>query len=205
MNMSELERRADEIMSGASEPPYEPGYRLHHGRRTAALCAQIAETENIDCDRDILHAGALLHDIGKFACPEGVGHGPHGAGIFLDKFAGIAPRADLEAVAKLIAHHYDRPNSKWFEGKAKPSWPPDILALQDADVLDHFGMPGIWLAMHWAMHRHLSPAKTAENWFESDYMNGWRTEAARSLNFNCSRTLLASRIAEMDDFFRRLV
>ena len=47
---------------------------------------------------------------------------------------------ELEAVAQIVLHHYDRPNSIWFEGKEKPEWTPDILLVQDADVLDHFGV-----------------------------------------------------------------
>ena len=71
-------------------------------------------------------------------------------------------------------------------------------------LLDHFGVPGIWLTLHWATHKNFTPSQTITEWFTSEYMCSWRREARRSLNFQTSRRLLELRIAQMDDFFRRL-
>ena len=91
--------------------------------------------------------------------------------------ADLMDAEELEAVAQIVLHHYDRPNSVWFEGKEKPEWTPDILLVQDADVLDHFGVPGIWLTLHWATHKNFTPSQTITEWFTSEYMCSWRREA----------------------------
>lgn len=204
MNIEAIRARAVEMMAKTPETPCEPGYRLNHGRRTETLSLEIADAEKLSVDRDTLAMGALLHDIGKGSCAEGESHADRGAQIVRDTFADLFNPEELLNVAEIIAHHNERPNSKWYEGKEKPVWNLEILLVQDADVLDHFGTPGIWLSMHWAVYKNFSPAESVEQWFSSDYMSSWRQEARQSLNFRTSRRLLELRIAEMDAFFRRL-
>lgn len=199
-----IAERAIQQMARIPEPPYEPGYRLHHGQRVAKLAQQIATSENLPVHSERLAAGALLHDIGKFQCPKDASHAVQGAEIVRTHYCDLASSEDLEAIAQIVLHHYDRPLSMWFENKEKPSWCPEILVVQDADVLDHFGLSGIWLSLHWACHHAFSPLQAAENWFHSEHLCSWRTEARRSLNYATSRRMLELRIAEMDDFFRRL-
>jgi len=204
MNIEAIRARASEMMAKTPEVPCEPGYRLNHGRRTEILSLEIADAEKLSVDRDPLAMGALLHDIGKDSCVKGESHAECGAHILRDKFADLMSPDEIFNVAEIIAHHYERPNSKWYEGKEKPVWNLEILLVQDADVLDHFGTPGIWLSMHWAVYKNFGPAESVEQWFSSDFMCAWRQEARRSLNFRTSRRLLELRIAEMDAFFRRL-
>ncbi|MGI5870120.1 MAG: HD domain-containing protein [Kiritimatiellia bacterium] len=204
MNIEAIRARAVEKMTGIPEPPCEPGYRLHHGQRVEALALDIAQREKLDVNRDHLAIGALLHDIGKATTRENESHGEKGADIVRAEFADLMDADDLEAVAQIVLHHYDRPNSIWFDGKDKPAWPKEILIVQDADMLDHFGVPGIWLTLHWAAHKDFTPARTNTDWFTSEYMCSWRREARRSINFTASRRMLELRIAQMDDFFRQL-
>lgn len=204
MNAEAIRTRAVAMMTGKPEPPCEPGYRLHHGQRVETLALEIADREHVAVDRDRLAVGALVHDIGKAKCNPEASHAVKGAEIVRAEFADLMDAADLEAVAQIVLHHYDRPNSIWYEGKEKPEWSQDILLVQDADVLDHFGVPGIWLTLHWAAHKAFTPAQSINEWFTSEYMCSWRREARRSLNFQTSRRLLELRIAQMDDFFRRL-
>lgn len=204
LNLALIHEQARRLMGRAEEPPFEPGYRLHHGIRVEALSLDIAEAEALAVDRDILAVGARLHDIGK---SDGTsdGHGVRGAAIVRDRFADLLPGSACEAVAAIVQHHYERPNSKWYVGRAKPSWPTSILAVQDADVIDHFGLPGIWIALHRATQQGRSPDETRADWFETAHQSSRRIEARQSLNFASSRRMLELRIAEMDDFFRRLI
>ncbi len=204
MNADAIRKRTAEIMSGIVEIPYEPGYRLHHGERSERLCMQIADAEKLAVDREILAMGALMHDIGKSGCGKGESHAVRGARMVKEMFADLMSPEELAKVAGIVEHHFERPNGKWYAGKEKPSWNNEILIVQDADVLDHFGIPGIWLSMHWAAYRKLSPALARHEWFDSERMVAWRNESVRSINFEASRRLLDLRIAEMDDFFRRL-
>lgn len=205
MNIEAIRSRAIEMMAGQPEPPCEPGYRLHHGQRVETLALEIADREKLEVDHDRLAIGALLHDIGKADSGKGESHAVTGAQIVRTRFADLMDAEELEAVAQIVLHHFDRPNSIWFEGKEKPQWSPEILLVQDADMLDHFGIPGIWLSIHWATHKNLTPAQANTEWFISEYMSSWRREARRSLNYKTSRCMLERRIAQMDDFFRHLI
>ena len=204
MNTEAITARAVDRMSAIPEIPCEPGYRLHHGARAQKLALEIAEAEGLTVDRDALAMGALLHDIGKGGCPENESHAYRGAAIIQEAFRDLMDDTEREAVSEIVAHHYERPLSKWYADKEKPVWNNEILLVQDADVLDHFGIAGIWLALHWAAHKQFTPDQTIQEWETSAYMCAWREEARRSLNFKTSRRLLELRIAEMDDFFRRL-
>ncbi len=205
MNSDAIKKRTVEIMADTIELPYEPGYRLHHGARTATLCMEIADTEGLTVDREALALGALMHDIGKSSCSLGESHGVKGAQMVKELFADLMTPDELAKVAEIVEHHYERPNSKWFASKAKPLWSTEILIMQDADILDHFGIPGIWLSMHWAVQKKFSPAIARQEWFDAPRMVTWRNEARRSLNFESSRLNLELRLAEMNAFFQRLV
>ncbi len=204
MNSDAIRKRTAEIMSDSVEIPYEPGYRLHHGERSERLSMQIADAEKLVVDREIVALGALMHDLGKSSCLPGESHAVRGAKMVREIFADLMTPDELVQVAEIVEHHYERPNGKWYDGKEKPSWNHEILIIQDADVLDHFGIPGIWLSLHWAVHKKLSPARAQQEWFDSEHRETWRQEARRSLNFDTSRRMLERRLAEMDDFFQRL-
>jgi len=203
LNIEAIYQRAEDIMTPVHEIPYEPGYRLNHGKRVEALCMQIVEAEQLDVNRECLAIGARLHDIGK-GDDKFEPHGSRGARWVRERFADLMPADALEQVAEIVAHHYERPKSKWYTGKEKPIWNTEILVVQDADVLDHFGMSGIWISLRWSAHHGRSPTETKENWFDSERKINWRIEARKSLNFDTSRHMLEARIAEMDAFFHRL-
>ena len=190
-------------MRPVHEIPYEPGYRLNHGKRVEALSMQIVEAEALDVNRECLAIGARLHDIGK-GDDKFEPHGIRGARWVRERFADLLSPEALEQVADIVEHHYERPKSKWYIGKEKPTWNTEILIVQDADVLDHFGMSGIWISLRWSAHHHHSPAETKATWFDSERKINWRKEARKSLNFDTSRHILETRIAEMDAFFHRL-
>lgn len=203
LNLEAIHQRAEAIMGDVHEIPYEPGYRLLHGKRTEVLCMQIVEAENLDVNRDCLAIGARLHDIGKTG-DKFEPHGVRGALWVREKFADLMSPDALAQVAEIVEHHYERPNSKWYTEDNKPTWNTEILVVQDADVLDHFGMPGIWISMRWSAYHHRSPAETRAAWFDSKSKHNWREEARKSLNFDASLPMLEARIAEMNDFFNRL-
>ena len=186
-------------MGNVHEFPCEPGYRLHHGERVAEIAASICAAENIACDPDILYFGALMHDIGKNGCPKGVSHAAHGAEIVREFFTGHFTADEMVGVCEIITHHCARPKSKWYEGREQPSHKPIVLAVQDADILDHFGPSEIWISMHWAAAKNSPPEETARYWFAS---NDWRAESRRSLNFASSLATLEKHIAGMNAFYQ---
>ena len=203
MNRDFMLSRIRLIMANTYEFPCESGYRLHHGERVAKLAADIRDMENLAVDSTAMHFGAIMHDIGKAGCPKGVSHAVNGAKIVERNFADILSREESAAICEIIARHCDRPNGKWRCGQEKPVLKPEVLAVQDADVLDHFGAQGIWISLHWAAAKNSSPIETARYWFDSQQSNDWRAEAERSLNFESSRATLKTLETEMNDFFQK--
>jgi len=203
MTSSSVLARVRLVMANVHEFPCEPGYRLHHGERVADIAASICETEGIANEPLILRLGAIMHDIGKNACPKGVSHAANGAKIVETHFADLLAPEEMSGICEIISHHCDRPKSKWFDSRVKAiAVKPHILAVQDADVLDHFGPSGIWLSLHWAAAKNSSPEETARYWFDSPQSNDWRAESRQSLNFESSRVTLEKHIMMMDAFYK---
>ena len=193
--------RVNLIMANAHEFPCEPGYRLHHGERVADIAESLCAAENIARDSLILRLGSVMHDIGKSGCPKGMSHAAHGAAIVGTHFADIIPPSEMADICEIISQHCNRPKSKWAEEREASAVKPPILAVQDADILDHFGNAGIWLSLHWAAAKDSSPEETARYWFDSQQSNDWRAESRRALNFEFSRALLEKHIAMMNEFY----
>jgi len=191
-------------MANACEFPCEPGYRLHHGERVADIAASVCETEGVAIpDPVILYFGALMHDIGKCGCPKGVSHAAHGVKIVETHFADLLSPGEMADICEIILLHCERPKGKWAaKWTHTPTFKPVVLAVQDADVLDHFGPSGIWVSFHWAAVKNSSPEETARFWFESEQSAEWRAESLQSLNFESSRAAFVKHIDMMNAFYR---
>lgn len=143
---------ANQKMGDADDSPLEREYRLHHGQRVAALATLLADRMHIDVDRDILYVGALLHDLGKSGGQPDKGHGERGAEITRDEISHLFSKEELNRVCSIVENHYMRPNNLRFEGREVPEFADEVLLVQDADVLDHHGLFGVWLNMYWNAH-----------------------------------------------------
>jgi len=188
-------------MQFAAESPLESGYRYYHGQRTGHLALSLADGMGLAVDRDVAFIGALLHDVGKATC-SGLGHGAQGAEIIRAEIADLFTVKELDAVCNVVANHYHRPNSRYYVGLPKPVFPTEVLLVQDADTLDHFGANAVWLAMHWATAEDLTEQQSIE--YYRNEASKWREEARQGLNFALSRHELKARIAYADAFFARL-
>ena len=136
-----------EKMKFTNETPLEVGYRYYHGLRSAKLAVALAEGMGLEVDRDVLYVGSFLHDVGK-AGNRGPDHGPRGAELIRAEIPHLFSATELELVLSMVSNHYMRPNGKHFEGKKIPVFPAEVLLIQDADTLDHFGCNAVWLAFH---------------------------------------------------------
>lgn len=185
------------LMIAADEFPLEPGYRYFHGLRVAELARRLAENMTLQVDKHSLYIGGFLHDVGK-AGYKGPNHGPRGAELVRREIPHLFEPAELELVCNIIGNHYMRPLSRHFAGKEKPSFADEVLLVQDADTLDHFGFNGIWIAFHWGAKEGYSQEMMLKRHHEVDAE--WRREAETTLNFELSKRELACRIARMYEF-----
>jgi hypothetical protein len=203
MDKEAILRWAQRRMAGADDGPLEPGYRYHHGLRVAAIAVGLAERLSLVSDSEVLYVSGVLHDVGKSGYEGESPHGPRGEEIIRAEAASWFTPDELERVGRMVARHYARPRSRWYEGQEqKPVWPDEVLILQDADILDHFGCNHVWQAFLWAKHLRQSPQDTLAYYWRNPRELEWRTEARRALNFDLSRSEFDIRLARSDAFCR---
>lgn len=183
---------AQKKMLLADEAPLEPGYRWYHGCRVANLSLALAQQLGLNIDPDILYIGGLLHDVGKAGYRGDEPHGPRGARLLRQEIAHLFTPTELDRVAHIVANHYQRPKSKYMIGKIPPVFPDEVLLVQDADTIDHFGINGVWLTFHRATAQQQSQADIIHRHHSSDV--AWHEEALNALNFELSQRELEHRL-----------
>lgn len=199
MQQAEIIAWAESKMQSAVEPALETGYRFHHGQRVAQLALALAARESLAVDRDVLFIGALLHDVGKSG-DVGKGHGPRGARLIEEEIAHLFTAEELRRVTTIVASHYLRPKSKFQRNQPDPGWPAEVLLVQDADTLDHFGANGVWIAHHWAAKEQRSQTATIAEHFGPG--RDWYEEALRAMNYPEAVAELKQRMAFTDAYMR---
>jgi hypothetical protein len=113
-----------------------PAWGYSHAIRDYALARELATTDAVKLDDDVLFAAAYLHDMAAFPpwAKEGIDHADQAASAVepVLKEAGF-PLAKLEAVRGAIrTHMFDRDPVG-----------PEALYLHDADALDWLGAIGV--------------------------------------------------------------
>lgn len=196
MDIEKIMAWGTDRMKYTDETPLEQGYRYYHGLRTASLAVDLAKRMGLVLNTDILYVGGFLHDVGK-AGYKGPQHGPRGGDLIRAEIPHLFEGAELERVVNIVSNHYMRPNSHHFFGKDKPHFDTEVLLVQDADTIDHFGGNGIWLAIHWDSHHKRTQSQSIDYYLTEDVK--WRKEALQALNFDLSRAELAFRIQRTDE------
>jgi hypothetical protein len=113
-----------------------PAWGLSHSIRDYELAKELASTDHIAIDDDVLYAAAYLHDVAAFAPfrKPNIDHQDEAAQIVESMLAGTGfPMAKIDAVRGAIRTHM-------FE--RDPSG-PEAIYLHDADALDWLGAIGV--------------------------------------------------------------
>ncbi len=194
MNLDEIRRIASENMEGRkSHPEREPGYIFYHGLRTANLTGVIMSRLNGDLNAfdPVLYTGALFHDVGKgFAM-----HNETGADLARNLLSDVCSPEELERISRIVRFHCVRKNGLDLEAA--------ILAVQDADMIDHYGTQGIWLDLLESAHNRDSQLELIKLW-DSDEHRGHIAKMRGLLNFDFSKMLFDDRISYQRRFLERL-
>ncbi len=165
----------------------EPGWLYYHGRRTGKTAVSLAKQAGVDVEEDITYVGALFHDIGKGTEP----HNEVGSQRAAEMLRTHCSDDDLEQISTIIRLHNQRDGS---------DHPDAVKLVQDADLLDHVGRIGIWLAFYWS-------GSNSESFQEHrDFIMGaenahHRKEMRSSLNFEHSIEEFDLRIEFEELFF----
>ena len=190
MNIEKVELIAREQMETlVSYLEREPGWLYYHGRRTARLSLWLSSELGAQVDQDVVYAGALFHDIGLGSEP----HNQTGAVRTRELLVDFATPPELEAICEIVERHNRRHD---------PTAPLAARIVQDADLLDHVGLVGIWTtiyanganALHFEHHQrtHLSEQRAAALY-----------AMRRDLNFGAAKKLFDARVIEERAFFDR--
>lgn len=138
MDFKRLEAQAEQAMGHRkSHVEREIGHVYFHGKRVANSVLLLRERvfPNDASHDDVLRCAGLFHDLGKGINP----HARTGAILARELLQGAMTAEELDEVCQLISIHDDRhPESDVHSPWAK--------LLQDADLLDHFGIQGVWLS-----------------------------------------------------------
>lgn len=190
MDLIAIRQTAFSCLSDKTTDPWsEKGAIFFHGQRVARLALTLRKyVLPGDSSRDdIITCAAWFHDI-EYGSEN---HAVLGAKNAEKILAGYCSRSRLKEICDIIARHPDRISDR--------SLLSDYLKLhQDADLLDHFGMPDVWKRIIKASYEGRNMLEAAPSFFEGIK----RYEQSRELlNYEISKSILD----EKAEFFRKLV
>ncbi len=179
MDFERLEALAEKYMGHRkSHIEREIGHVYFHGKRVANGILHLRKKilpEDASFD-EILRCAGLFHDLGKGIEP----HPRTGALLARELLAEELTAPELEAVCGLIAVHDDR--------KPGSTHSPWVKLLQDADLLDHFGIQGIWLSFTYYAYMGQKGMAELPEFYETE----WKPMVSKNrklLNFPFSREI----------------
>jgi uncharacterized protein len=193
MDLQQIRKIAvDNMATRRSHLEREPGYVYHHGLRTANLAIELMARIGAPPDDDpVLFAGALFHDVGKgFSA-----HHETGADIANSLLADVCSSVELDRICDIVRYHCIRKQGLDLDN--------GILAVQDADMIDHFGTQEIWINFHFRAYNHENQGDAIEFW-DSDNFRKQTARLRELLNFDISKSIYDDRVDFQDRFLSRL-
>lgn len=180
MNFKRLEALAEQHMGRRkSHIEREIGHVFFHGRRVSRSVLELRKVlfpEDGSHD-EILRCAGLFHDLGKGLEP----HPRTGALLARELLKEELTPSELDAVCGLIAAHDDRkPESDLHS--------PWEKLLQDADLIDHFGIQGVWLSFTYYAYMGQKGMAELPEFYETE----WKPMVEKNrklLNFPFSREI----------------
>ena len=172
-----------------------PVWGYAHCLRVHALAEELAASERLSHDAEILRIAALLHDVGlykAYAFREAPDHARRSADVAerLLKDGDFPPQA-TRAVIDAIVHH---------PPGAPPAGAAEGTLLKDAVALDYLGAIGLSRVLAMVGTEEDIPDIPAAHW----HAESLRRKIPSLLAFESSRDRARDRIIEMDDFLRNL-
>ena len=138
MDIDRIERIARAEMADSRSDTREPGWILYHGQRTGKLAVALAKELDSEVDSDLLYIAGLFHDVGKGR----ERHNEAGARLAAKLLSGVVTPSELEVICSVARYHNKR--------KKADSYSDYVRLVQDADLIDHVGLIGVWMAFYWS-------------------------------------------------------
>jgi uncharacterized protein len=185
----------DEVEALVARVGIHPVWGYAHCRRVHALAEELARSERIPHDAEILRIAALLHDVGlykAYAFREAPDHARRSAEVAerVLKDEDFPPQATRAVVEAILSHPPGTPSGSSAES----------ALLKDAVALDYLGAIGLSRILAMVGTEHDVPDIPAALW----QAESLRRQVPGLLVFEASRGVARERIIEMDVFMQYL-
>jgi uncharacterized protein len=185
----------DEVEALVARVGTHPVWGHAHCLRVHALAEELAASEQLSYDAEILRIAALLHDVGlykPYAFREAPDHAKRSADVAerILKDGDYPPQA-TKAVLDAILHH---------PPGAPPGGSAEAALLKDAVALDYLGAIGLSRVLAMVGTEDDVPDIPAALW----HAESLRRRIPGFLVFESSKDIARERVIEMDDFLRSL-
>ncbi len=185
----------EEIEALVSRAGTHPVWGYGHCRRVFAVAKELARSERLDYDAELLHLSALLHDIGlykPYTLREGADHVRRSVGVAARLLRdGDFPPEATRVVLDAIEHH---------PPGASPGHSAEAALLKDAVALDYLGAVGLSRVFAMVGLEEDVPDLTAA----TRHALNLRRTIPDLLHFEAAHRLARERVLEMDNFFANL-
>lgn len=138
----------------------------------------------------VLFTGALFHDIGKGF----ESHNDTGAVIARSLLKNTCNEDELDEIDRIVRFHCIRKHGLDLDDR--------ILAVQDADIIDHFGTQEIWLNFLHNSYHDRSQQSVLE-WWQSEKFVDHIAELRGLINFDVSKVMFEERLTYHSEFVAR--
>ena len=198
--IEKLRERVREAFSGYTELAGGRDYRYHHSVSVMKLSLKLLDNLGADAEREVLAAGALLHDIGRtedieegFLDPMSTSEGHAGRGVPLVKdYAGdLFSDGEIERIESIVGNHDSEPGTA--EG----------MIVKDADMLDVYGVSNFWRMFHYSCEKGRS-FEDEIGYFWDDAVPGM-SDMLEDFNFDISRKVAERRLERQIDAFEQIL
>ena len=194
MDLIEIKEIAKHIMAERkAHLEREKGGVFYHGERVANLIIELRKEilPNDTSNDDILTIDALFHDCEKGIEP----HDEYGSVVARHALKDLLPINELNKVCNLIKLHCMRnPKDNEYTDYTK--------LLQDADMIDNFGVYEIWMNIQYWAHTD-GTFHDMIDFYKTNYENHI-SKNRTLLNYNVSKEIFDERTSFENEFIARL-
>jgi uncharacterized protein len=193
MDLQKLKELAFQHMgSRKAHREREMGFIYYHGQRVANIAVTLRKLvlPEDDSKDDLLTAAAFFHDIAKGIEP----HGQYGAVLAGELLKEHCKPDELSEITELIRCHQLREKGAGYS--------EHIKILQDADILDHFGVIEIWMNFQYYAFTD-GPVTESVKFYKEEFPK-FAQHVGEMLNYEVSRRIYKEKIDFVRSFAGRM-
>ena len=184
MDLVKIRQRAYELMGKRkAHLEREVGGIYYHGQRTAKIAITLRKHILPDdkSKDDLIRAAAYFHD-----CAKGIEtHSTYGTAVARKALEDLTTEDELDFICHLIGKHQFRRNND-------ENTSDYVKILQDADLLDHFGVYEIWMNIQYSAHTNGSMEDTMK--FYEEHHNAFVEKNRKFINYDISKRIYDEKI-----------